>query len=132
MQKEQELDTEKISVYFELITEEDSRYEDHREAYPVNYPEEKPVLPIVDVDVSDISPFVSAKLERQTDEYMENNPELIHSIISCEEKNILESYPIDKPHSEEIKVCDVYVTRTEDNILVVSEFDFEDLMELCS
>jgi hypothetical protein len=131
MLEKQNLETEKISVFFELITSEDSRYKKQREQYPDSLPNKKPVLPVVYTDAKDTSPYVSAQVKDQIDEYIENNPDVMHSIISCEEDNILKSYPKGKPHSEEIKICDVYILTTEDDMCIISEFNFEDIKSLC-
>lgn len=136
MIQDQEIKGEKQRIYFELITSEDSRYQNHKKEYsPINNGSNKdPVIPIISFDTDDISPLMAATVNEEFEQYIDENPDIMHNILTCDEKNILETYPYEKPHTDEIKICEIIVLNNLDSdtgYSVIFDFDFDELMKIC-
>ena len=136
MIQDQELKGEKQTIYFELITPEDRRYQNYKKEYPpINEGSIKdPVIPITSFDMDDMSPLMASMVNKEFEQYIEENPDIMHNILSCDEKNILETYPYQKPHTDEIKICDMIILNnldSETGYSVIFDFDFDEVMKIC-
>lgn len=133
MNEDEELKTLGGSLFAELITNEDSRYEEERGRYPEDMSEEEPVLPVIEpTRKRELGPPIVINVIDQLEEYLDDNPDIMHNIVTCEEDNVLESYPVGKPHTEEFRICNFNISKIEDDVSIVSEFDFEEIMSICS
>lgn len=132
----QDLKGEKQRIYFELITSEDSRYQNHKEQY-VHMDEKSTndhVIPIISFDTDDLSPLMAATVNEELEKYIKENPDLMHNILTCDEEDILETYPYKKPHTDEIKICDIIILNnldSDEDYSIIFNFDFEEIMEIC-
>lgn len=132
----EDLKGERQRMYFELITPQDSRYQNHKEQY-VHMDETSTkdlVIPIISFDTDDVSPLMAATVNEELEKYIEENPDLMHNIFTCDEENISETYPYKKPHTDEIKICDIIILNnldSDEDYSVIFNFDFEEIMEIC-
>lgn len=132
MQKNNKEEFYGCTVYCQLITPEDPKFEqiatDMFGEIP-NHP--NIVIPFFDLKYDNFVPndMVNLMIQEELDNYVEENSEIVDIMRRTDADKIFETEPVNRPYSKSIKVGDIAVTQDKNGIIV--DFNFEEVKEIC-